>query len=65
MRVVVGVQVDEPRRDVKAVGVDGAGGLVAWDVPMAAMTPSRMPMSPRYLGARVPSKIRPFRMTVS
>jgi hypothetical protein len=29
-------------------------------VPMAAMTPSRMPMSPRYLGARVPSKIRPF-----
>ena len=34
-------------------------------LPMAAILPSRMPMSAEYHGEPVPSMIRPFRITVS
>ena len=54
--------VDEAGRDDHAVRVDGRLACAAPRVPIAAMRPSRIPMSAEYQGEPVPSMMCPLRI---
>ena len=64
LAVVVGVDVDEARRDREAGGVDLARASPSTS-PTATILPSRTAMSPVRAGAPVPSMMFPLRITRS